>query len=306
MINLPTLKQLRYLVALRDHGHFGRAAAAVYVTQSTLSAAIAELEAVLGAALVDRTRRRVLFTPVGEAVVADARPILLAVTELARAAAASGAPLSGPLRMGVIPTISPFLLPRALPALRDRFAKLKLYLREELSARLIAQLHRGDLDIVLLALPYDCGNVESMTLFQDRFSLVCRADDPLGDASRVTPETLSPDSLLLLEDGHCLRDHALSACARVPRAHRAPVEATSLFTLVQMVDNGLGVTLLPQLALNAGILKGTALTAIPFAGDHPYREIGLVWRSGDRRREEFRTLGYALAELAPKTPDATS
>lgn len=292
----PTLKQLRYLTALLEAGHFGRAAETCLVTQSTLSAAIAELETLLGAVLVERTKRRVAFTPLGEEVVAMARPILQGVEDIMQLAETAQEPLTGPLRMGVIPTISPFLLPQILPLLRKAYPGLQLYLKEDLTAALLEQLETGSLDVVLLALPYDAANIETMSLFEDRFSLVCRADDPMADLKQIASTDLSPDSLLLLADGHCLRDHALSVCSLRPQAPRGqgPFEATSLFTLVQMVANGLGATLAPQLALDAGILDGTGLIVRELRDAHACREIGLAWRRGSRRKAEYQTLGQAL------------
>jgi LysR family hydrogen peroxide-inducible transcriptional activator len=300
MINLPTLKQLRYLVALADHLNFTKAAELCAVTQSTLSAGIAEMETLLNAALVDRSTRSVVFTPLGEETVTRARAILRAAEELALAAQAAAAPLSGTIRLGVIPTIGPFLLPRVLPALRARYPKLRLYLREEQTARLLHLLDTGEIDVAVLALPYP-GLGPTELLFEDAFVLACRPDDPLADKRTVRGEDLEARDLLLLEDGHCLREHALAACAldRTPQSEM--VRATSLHTLVQMVDNGLGITLLPQLAVDGGILGGTDLVTVPLAAGNPVREIGLTWRSGSRRAEEFRLLGEALA-LAPLSP----
>jgi LysR family hydrogen peroxide-inducible transcriptional activator len=294
---LPTLKQLRHLAALADHRHFGKAAAACNVTQSTLSASIKELEAALQAPLVDRTRRAVVLTPVGDETVRRARRLIEEAEELARAAHASGEPLSGTLRMGVIPTVGPFLLPRLLGRLRRKYPKLRLYLREDLTDRLIDRLEEGKLDTVLLALPYDTGNVETESLFEDPFSFCCRKDHPLASSASVGPDQLRKENLLLLQDGHCLRQHALSACSLRARPQVDPFEATSLHTVVQMVDNGLGATLLPRLALDAGITRGTSLVCLPMKGGAS-REIGLAWRRGTARREEFRLLGRQFRELS--------
>src|SRR5262245_42086865 len=258
METLPTLKQLRHLVALADYRHFGKAAEACSVTQSTLSASLKELETVLEAPLVDRTNRRVAFTPLGEEIVERARRLIEETEALARTARAAREPLTGTVRLGVIPTIGPFLLPRILPGLRERWPRLKLYLREDQTDALLAQLHAGRLDALVLALPYDCGNVETAMLFADPFSVAVRRDHKLAAAKRIDAEDLRDEPLLLLQDGHCLRDHALSACRLGEKPHLESFEATSLLTLVQMVDNGLGTTLLPRLALDAGILKGPA------------------------------------------------
>jgi LysR family hydrogen peroxide-inducible transcriptional activator len=302
MAPLPTLRQLRHLVALADHGHFGRAASAAAVTQSTLSASIKELESVLEAALVDRTRRQVVLTPLGRQTVDRARRILADTEALALAARAEREPLSGTLRMGVIPTIGPYLLPAVLPGLRRAYRGLQLYLVEDLTPRLLEQLHGGQLDVVLLALPYDCGNVESAPLFDDRFLLALPPDHPLAKERRVDPERLRSEEVLLLRDGHCLRDHALSVCGLANRRRTEAFEATSLPTLVQMVDNGLGITPLPELAIDAGVLRGTSLVTRPLAAEEPGREIALVWRRGTGRREEFLLLAKELAARAKKSP----
>jgi LysR family hydrogen peroxide-inducible transcriptional activator len=299
---LPTLRQLRHLVALADHRHFGRAADAVAVTQSTLSASIKELETVLEAALVDRTRRQVVLTPLGQQTVERARRILADTEALALAARAQREPLMGTLRMGVIPTIGPYLLPAVLPGLRRAYRGLQLYLVEDLTPRLLEQLHTGQLDVVLLALPYDCGNVESARLFDDRFLLALPPDHPLAKERRVDPERLRSEDVLLLRDGHCLREHALSVCDLADRRRTEAFEATSLPTLVQMVDNGLGVTPLPELAIDAGLLRGTSLVTRPLASEEPGREIALVWRRGTGRRGEFLLLAKELAERAKKAP----
>ncbi|MCH2393870.1 MULTISPECIES: hydrogen peroxide-inducible genes activator [Oceanibaculum] len=299
MTPLPTLKQLRYLVALAEHHHFGKAAEACFVTQSTLSAGIQELETLLGTVLVDRGNRSVIFTPVGEAVLQRARKLLSDAEELVEEAAAGRQPLSGRLRMGVIPTVGPFLLPRILPALREAYPALKLYLTEDRTERLVEQLKEGALDILLLALPYDIGDVETITLAGDSFYFCCLPEHPLAQRNLVPVEALKGENLLLLEDGHCLRDHALSACRLEGARNSQGFRATSLHTLVQMVDNGLGVTLLPKLALDGKLLDGTRLVARPMDDPEATREIGLVWRRGTARREEFQLLAdFLKAQMA--------
>ena len=295
---LPSFRHLRHLTAVADYGHFGRAAVACHVTQSTLSASIKELEGVLEAALVDRTKRQVVLTPLGRETVERARVIIDAVEELARNARATSEPLSGVVRMGVIPTIGPFLLPKVLPKLRAAHCSLKLYLTEDLTARLLDALHQGKLDVVLLALPYECGAVESEILFEDPFVVGFRPAHSLAREERIKPENLESEKLLLLKEGHCLREHALSVCRFVERQRTDDLEGTSLFTLVQMVENGLGITLLPTLAVEAGLLHGTNLITRPLVADEPARKIGLAWRSGTRRRDEFRLLANELATYA--------
>lgn len=294
MTNLPTLKQLRYLVALAEHRHFGRAAEACFVTQSTLSAGLQELEALLETPLVDRGKRSVIFTAVGEAVLARARRVLREAEELVEEAAASGQPLCGKLRLGVIPTVGPFLLPRILPAIREAFPQLKLYLREDRTERLVEQLNEGALDLLLLALPCDCGDTETMVLADDPFYLASPPGHPLAKRNEIASEALRDEPLLLLEDGHCLRDHALAACKLEGARSEDGFRATSLHTLVQMVDNGLGLTLLPKLALDGKLLDGTKLVARPLADPAAKRQIGMVWRRATARREEFQMLADFL------------
>jgi LysR family hydrogen peroxide-inducible transcriptional activator len=298
MVNLPSFRQLEHLVLLANHGHFGHAAKACHVTQSTLSASIKELENVLQAPLVDRTKRRVVLTPLGLEIVERARRILNEGKDLVDAARAGSEPLSGTLRMGVIATVGPFLLPDVLPQLRRAYPALRLYLVEDLTARLVEELRAGRLDIVLLALPYeDCSNLETRTLFEDAFKVALPKDHPLAAGKAVDIEQLRAEDLLLLKEGHCLRDQALSACRLADRRQVQSVEATSLHTLVQMVDNGLGITLLPQLAIDGGILKGTVIKILPTAGQSWSREIGLAWRRGTGRQAEFEFLATVLTQL---------
>src|SRR5512146_2121059 len=295
-VHLPTLKQLQYLVALRQHGHFGKAAEASFVTQSTLSAGLRELETLLGVTLVERTRRVVRFTPLGQKVADKAIRVLRECEELADIARIEGQPLHGELRMGVIPTIAPFLLPAMLPRLRSQWPKLKLYLREETSHAACDALHRGQLDCVLLALPYSCGDVESASIFDDRlFVAFPQGEAPLG--TTIDVGAIDENRMLLLEDGHCLKDHALSACNRPELRAHAAMMGTSLHTLVQMVDNGLGVTFVPGMAIDAGILDGTKVDAKPLGSDHGFRRIALIWRRSSPRESEFQLLAEALREI---------
>jgi len=296
--HLPTLKQLQYLVSLKTHGHFGRAAEACFVTQSTLSAGIKELESLIGVMLVERTRRVVRFTPLGVRVAEKAQRILREAEDLADMVRAAGKPLAGELRMGVIPTIAPFLLPTLLPRLRAQWPDLKLYLREETSQAACQALQSGQLDCVLLALPFACGEVEKAELFDDRFLVAFPPGVAEGLPETVTPAAIDETKLLLLEDGHCLKDHVLSACNRPELRAEAAILGTSLHTLVQMVDNGLGTTLVPEMAVAAGILDGTRIVARRLDADHPSRRIALVWRNRSPREKEFRLLADALKAAA--------
>ena len=296
-VYFPTIKQLQYLVALRQHGHFGKAAEACFVTQSTLSAGLRELETVLGVVLVERTRRVVRFTPLGQRIADKAVRVLRESEELADLARAEGQPLQGELRMGVIPTIAPFLLPAMLPRLRSEWPKLKLYLREETSQAACDALHRGHLDCVLLAMPFACGEVDKAILFDDRlFVAFPQGEAPPGPS--VDAEAIDENRLLLLEDGHCLKDHALSACNRPELRAGAAMMGTSLHTLVQMVDNGLGLTFVPAMAIEAGILQGTGIDARPLRSEHGFRQIALVWRRSSPREEEFQLLAKSLRKIA--------
>jgi len=296
LAGLPSLRQLGYLVELADRLNFRAAAEAQFVTQSTLSAGIKELESVLGVQLVERTKRSVRMTEVGENVVARARELLAAATDLAETARSAVAPLNGPLRLGVIPTIAPFLLPEVLPSLRRAYPGLKLYLREDLTERLIERLRAGNLDIALIALPYDTGDLHVHELFKDEFWFVAREGDPAAREKEVAIRKLDPRDVLLLEEGHCLRDHAISACGPRRGAWEARVEATSLFTLIQMVEGGLGVTLLPEITLKAGILKGTKLIARPFASPAPARTLALVARRTSPRVRDAQLLAEFILE----------
>ena len=297
-VHPPTIRQLQYLVALRQQGHFGRAADACYVTQSTLSAGLRELEALLGATLVERTRRVVRFTALGERIADKALRVLREAEELAEMARAEGQPLHGELRMGVIPTIAPFLLPAMLPRLRREWPNLKLYLREEPSQAACEALQRGQLDCVLLALPYHCGDVDCVDLFDNPLLVAFpRGEAPGGGA--VDAEALDQNRMLLLEDGHCLKDHALSACNRPDLRAHAAMMGTSLHTLVQMVDNGLGVTFIPSMAIKAGILEGTGVEARPLRSNRAFRRIALIWRRSSPRESEFQLLAQAFRQIMP-------
>jgi LysR family hydrogen peroxide-inducible transcriptional activator len=295
---LPTIRQLQYLVALHDHGHFGRAAEASFVTQSTLSAGIQELERLLGTPLVERSRRSLRFTSLGNRIVERGRQILRDAEEIAGMAQAAGQPLVGELRMGVIPTIAPFLLPRVLPRLRENYPDLKLYLREETSQHACDGVHRGSLDCVLLALPFPCGEVDFEILFKDELLLALPKSRAADLPQKVAPSLLDGEELLLLEDGHCLTDHALAACGRTSARRGAAVLGTTLHTLVQMVDNGLGLTLIPKMAADAGILDGTSLVARKVDAERSSRDIALVWRRRSPRENEFRLLAKALKDAA--------
>jgi len=296
MSSLPTLRQLGYLVELSERLSFRAAAEAQFVTQSTLSAGIKELETLLGVQLVERDRRHVRLAPVGEEVAARGRELLAATTDLVEAARSGARPLSGPLRLGAIPTIAPYLLPRVLPPLRRAYRELKLYLREDLTERLLERLRAGSLDVALIALPYETGDLYVVELFEDEFSFVARDTDPALREKDVALGRIDAGDMLLLEEGHCLRDHAIAACGPRRARWESRVEATSLTTLIQMVAGGLGVTLLPRITLDAGILEGTRLVAHPFSPPAPSRTLALVARRTSPCRRDADLLAEFLVE----------
>lgn len=294
---LPTLRQLQYLKLLADHGSFSRAAEAGHITQPTLSAGIQELEKILGGPVVERARTGAILTAMGEEALARTKTILADAEELVLAARSAGRPLAGRFRLGVIPTIAPFLLPRALPLLRETFPALRLYLREDLTPRLVVALKAGDLDAALIALPYDMTGLDYAHVAEDELLAAAAADHPIAAQRKVAPETLDPRDLILLEDGHCLRDHALAACGLPPPKSAPDAEvfaATSLPTLVQMVSSGLGVTFLPAMAVNAGLTDQAGLAVRPLKAEHPSREIVVAWRARSSRAAEGRLLAETL------------
>jgi LysR family hydrogen peroxide-inducible transcriptional activator len=289
-MRLPTFRQLQYFLALTEHGHFGQAAAASFVSQSAFSTAIKDLETVLEAQLVDRTNRQVTITATGQEVATQARLVMRDMEALVEVAGVSREPLTGDLRLGVIPTIAPFLLPAMLPKLRRAFPRLRPYLIEDQTARLHQRLLDGELDLMLLALPYDMRSTASMPLFRDGFRLAVRQGTERVDPENYRFSRLHADSVLLLEDGHCLRDHALAACKIRGTEKVSKFAASSLLTLIEMVDADLGITFLPEMAANSALLKNTQVRTYKI-DDKSYRTIGLAWRKGSAREDEFRMLG---------------
>lgn len=293
MTVLTSLKQLHYLVALSEQLNFTRAAEGCFVTQSTLSAGVRELESVLGAQLVERDRQTVLMTPIGLEVVERARAILAATQDLVEVAAGAGKPMTGLLRLGVIPTIAPFVLPQSVQLIRERYPELRLALREDLTASLLLRLEEGQLDFALIALPYDTANLLVEPLFDDDLWIVGRKDDLEVKAKKVNVTPSMSNRLLLLEEGHCLRDHALYACGPSMRRSSEGVEATSLLTLVQMVESGLGIGLVPEMAVRSGLTESANLVARPLARPSPKRTIALVARRSTSRLADLK----AMAEV---------
>lgn len=289
---LPTLRQLQYLTLLAKTGSFSRAADAAHVTQPTLSAGVQELEKILGTAMVDRNRSGVILTAAGAETVARAEIILAQTEDLVQEARGAGQPLTGRFRLGVIPTIAPFILPAGLRILRGRYSKLKLFLREDLTHRLIAELKSGALDAALIALPYDMAGLDWAHVVDDELLAAFPDGHPFCLDARVAPKRLKAEDMILLEDGHCLRDHALRACGLGGgrRARGEGFSATSLATLVQMVGSGLGVSFLPAMAVDAGLVESSGVTVRGLDADHASREIVVAWRAGSTRSVEGRLL----------------
>jgi len=286
----PTIKQLQYFLALTETGHFGRAAERCFISQSAFSNAIKELEAALDAELVDRTNRSVTITATGQEVAVQAKLVMQDIESLVDSARGHEDPLTGELRLGVIPTIAPFLLPEALPSLREQYSDLRLLLSEDQTQRIYDRLMAGELDVLLMALPWPMHGVVELPLFEDPFCLACHEDTKLVDPANYQFNRLDSDSILLLEDGHCLRDHALAACRIRNTQKVARFGASSLLTLIEMVDADLGITFLPEMARDSSLLRNTQVR-LHAMDEASYRTIGLVWRKGSRREEEFRLLG---------------
>ncbi|MFT3847949.1 MAG: hydrogen peroxide-inducible genes activator [Propionivibrio sp.] len=306
MSALPSLKQLQYLVALSAQHNFTRAAASCFVTQSTLSAGLKELEDILGVRLVERDRQSVLMTPIGLEIAARARDILAATQDLVDRAADVMEPMCGTLRLGVIPTIAPFLLPPALRLLRERFPKLRLALREDRTTHLIERLEDGQLDFALIALPFPTETLIIESLLDDPLWLVgCLSDAELmRDPLAVTPALT--EHLLLLEEGHCLRDHTLQACGKAGAPSSGAVEATSLLTLLQMVESGLGLALVPEMAVKSGLTASPGLLVRPFCAPAPSRTIALAARRSTSRLYELKALGGVIREACAQLSDKSA
>ena len=294
----PTIKQLRFLVALDEHRHFGKAAAACHISQSAFSLAIKELEAKLNLRLVDRTNRHLAFTESGRAIADQARLCLEDIEALVDMAASGKAPLSGRLNLGVIPTIAPFLLPTVLPRLRARYPDLRLYLREDKTHVIHEQLLTGRLDLILIALPFEMRGVVQLPLFDDPFLFACHQGSiwPKNRQGDIDIDSLPEESILLRDDGHCLRDHALQFCELHQTEQISRFSATSLQTLLQMVAADLGVTFIPAMAQGSMILQGSNIALHPMPASS-CRQIGLAWRKGSGRSKEFQGLGTFIQDI---------
>ncbi len=296
MQSLPPLRQLQYLEALHQHRSFSRAAEACHVTQSTFSAGIAALENLLGHQLINRSTRHLSFTALGEDIVGKSKELILQANEIMTLAKRSSEGLAGPLRLGIIPTIAPYLLPTLLPALSRDWPELELQLHEDLSSRLVQTLEAGKLDVLLLAFPFSTPNLKQMTIFSEEFVLASPDNNPSTDM--VDLDDLENLNLLLLEEGHCLRSHALAACRTQTPVIRKTFSTTSLPTLIQMIQHGYGVTLLPEMAARASALpKGIHISR--FKDPAPTRDIGLVWRSGAIKDKDLKNLAETVKKAFP-------
>lgn len=303
------LRDLKYLVALAEHKHFGRAAAASFVSQPTLSTQIKKLEEELGVPLVERAPRKVMLTPAGREAAARARNIVAEVEQMKEAARRARDPEAGTVRLGIFPTLGPYLLPHVVPAIRQRFPQLEMLLVEEKSDVLLAQLRNGQLDAAILALPVADEQLHTEFLFEEPFVLAAPEGHPLTSHTSLTLDDLSDQRLLLLQDGHCLRDQALDVCHMAGALEKSEFQATSLETLRQMVAANVGVTLLPMLAVKPPVARSENVRLIPFAGNpQPNRRIGMVWRRSsamgaflEQFSQLFKQLPAGLLE-APAEP----
>ena len=296
-MQLPTLRQLEYFAGIVDHGSFRAAAEACFVTQPALSSQIQQLERTLGVRLFERDGRRVRLSQAGSRLLPRARLTLESATDLVAEARAQGEPLAGPLRLGVIPTVAPYLLPRLAPEAHRRYPELRLLLHEGQTHDLVEQLNDHQLDLLLLALDIELEGAEEHFLFDDPFVLAVPKAHPLAERSSVTRADLDGLDLLLLEDGHCLREHAFAACSLEPNQEVDDFRATSMNTLVHMVASGIGATLLPQMAVQGDLDRPQSITIIPFEEPQPSRRIGLVWRSSSPRKEEFHLMAELLMRV---------
>lgn len=292
-------RDLRYLVAVADHGHFGRAASACYVSQPTLSTQLKKLEQYLGVQLIERTNKQVMLTPTGRSIADRSRRILNDVADIVDTARAAGDPMAGDLRIGLIPTVGPYLLPHLVPALAAAQPRLRPLLYEEQTALLLERLRRGDLDAAIMAVPVEDDGLNHASLFREPFCLAMPADHPFAERASIELTDLESEPILLLEEGHCLRDQALDVCSMVGAREEAAFRATSMETLRQMVAAGLGMTLLPALAAHADPAGETsqALTLRSFSSRAPEREIAVYWRKGSAREPAIHALAEVVRQL---------
>ena len=292
----PTIRQLNYLDALYRDLHFKKAADRCSISQAAFSIAINNLEKVLDANLIDRTNKHVVFTLLGKQIVEQTGVILQEVEKLKEIADNNTSLFSSHLRLGVIPTIAPFVLPDVLPQIKNKWPDMQISIHEDLTVNLHQTLLKGDLDLLLLALPFDLPGVKTLVLFKDRFKLAYKKNTAFFSPPYYQENLLPDESILLLKDGHCLRNHALSACDIEHADKISPYAVSSLHTLVQMVQNDLGVTFIPELAIKGKMLKHTSIQTL----DMPpcaYRQIGFAWRKGSRQKEEFSQFAESFASM---------
>lgn len=293
-MHLPTIRQLQYFLAVVESCHFGQAAERCFVSQSTLSAGIQELETLLGVQLFERNKRKVMPTPLGLALAEKARRIIDLGGEMVQLAEGGKGTLVGPLRLGVIPTIGPFLLPRVLPAIRRSYPELRLLLVEEQTAPLVERLHNGKLDCAILALPYDLPGLEYDVFWDEIFHVAFPKGHALGRGGPIPSAKLPANEIMLLEEGHCLREHALDACHSKGLKHNTAVQGTSLYTMIEMVAGGQGITFIPEMAVDSALVRQSDIRLRPLAEKGPHRQIGLVWRPTFPRQEELQLLAREM------------
>ena len=291
------IRDLKYLVAVAEHQHFGRAAEACFVSQPTLSTQLKKLEQTLGVTLIERTNRRVMLSPEGEQIVAQAQRILVEVNSLTAMSEQLRDPLGGEVRMGMIPTIAPYLLPKILAPLTAEFPNLNIQLTEGQTGQITRMLKHGDLDAVLLALPLQEENIKEFELYTEPFLFAVAADHPKARLKSVSTDDLQDEEVLLLEDGHCLRDQALAVCQSHRGIESTSDSATSLETLRQLVAANRGITLMPELAVPAKLDHDAGVRYLPFIGDVPSRTLGLCWRSSSTRSSLLADLAQSLRQL---------
>ncbi|KAB2670387.1 hydrogen peroxide-inducible genes activator [Ochrobactrum sp. LMG 5442] len=294
-----TVRQMRYFDALATTLHFRKAAELAHVSQPALSAQIAEMEALAGAPLFERSQRQVIMTELGKQLYPGIQTVLRELHSLEEIAAQSRGLLQTRLRLGIIPTVAPYLVPVLIPLLRERHPSFRLQLRESVTARLLDELHAGDIDAIVAALPIDDERLTQRKLFDDRFLIATSTNDQTVLASPMTQDNVALDRLLLLEEGHCMRDQALAVCSLPSQRQLVKYGATSMTTLLQMVSHGMGLTLIPEIAVRAEA-RSNHMRIVPFDGEQPKREIALFWRRQSMRRKDFNALADCIIESAQK------
>lgn len=294
-----TVRQMRYFDALATTLHFRKAAELAHVSQPALSAQIAEMEALAGAPLFERSQRQVIMTELGKQLYPGIQTVLRELHSLEEIAAQSRGLLQTRLRLGIIPTVAPYLVPVLIPLLRERHPSFRLQLRESVTARLLDELHAGDIDAIVAALPIDDERLTQRKLFDDRFLIATSTNDQTVLASPMTQDNVALDRLLLLEEGHCMRDQALAVCSLPSQRQLVKYGATSMTTLLQMVSHGMGLTLIPEIAVRAEA-RSNHMRIVPFDGEQPKREIALFWRRQSMRRKDFNALADCIVESAQK------